>query len=330
MESLDAPEKPLSDEAQLLREGRQFVKRAVQLGTQTHKIRVWVPVLCSMILTGYYLYGLHKKQQPTGMDLAPAAAASPASAPVAETEAASEKAAAVPAEEAQPEAATPGRNTGGGDLRKQAQQAHAAQQFGDEAKLWQQIMDRSSTPQEACPAIGKAYERAGEIDSSIQAYEKCVSLEAGNTDTLVGFAHVLETKRDFKRAASLYHQILLKDGKNLDAQTGMALLELKQDHLHEAEQAAINILHKAPDQTDALLIAGIVAWRETRLPDAERIFLRGAALDDRRADFHAFLGRIAEAERRPQEALRQYDRALALDPGDADIVEHRDRLQQAR
>jgi tetratricopeptide (TPR) repeat protein len=331
METLGSPDKQLSDEAQLLKEGRQLVTRAVQLSTQTHKIKVWVPILCSMVLTGYYLYGLHKKAT-SGMDLTPPAAQAPAA--VAETEAASQKGATAPADAPQAEpAAAPdfsvSNSATDGDIRKQAEQAHAAQQFGDEGKLWQQFMDRSGTPQAACPAIGKAYERAGEVDLSIQAYEKCMSLDGGNLDTAVAFAHVLETKRDFKRAASVYHQVLSKDPGNLDAQTGMALLELKQSHLHEAEAEALRILHKAPNQTDALLIAGIVAWRESRLPDAERIFLRGAALDDRRADFHGFLGRIAEAERRPQDALREYDKALALDGSDAEIAERRDRLQQA-
>ena len=115
----------------------------------------------------------------------------------------------------------------------------------------------------------------------------------------------------------------------MDAETGLALLDLRQNHLHAADEEARSILKKAPDQTDALLVCGIVAWRESRLPDAEGAFVRGAALDDRRADFHAFLGRIAEAERRPQEALEQYDRAVALDPSDVEIVDRRDRLQQA-
>lgn len=331
MESLETPEKQLSDEAQLWREGRQLVRRAIELVTQTHKIKVWVPILCSMVLTGYYIYGLHKRQQGTGMDLGPAVTAAP--------EATREKAADAPVAEPVPEAvvatasATPetaDRDASEADLRKQAEGAHAARQFGEEARLWQQFMTRAGLPAQACPAIGRAYERAGEIDLSIQAFEKCMSLQPGNADTAVAFAHVLQTKGDWQRTASLYHAILANDPKNLDAQTGLALLALRQNHLSEAEAGAAGVLRRAPDQTDALLIAGIVAWRESRLPDAERLFLRGAALDDSRADFHAFLGRIAEAERRRHDALEQYDKALQLDPSDAEISGRRERLEQTR
>lgn len=335
MESLEAPQKQVSEEAQLLKEGRQLAKRALHLSTQTHKIKVWVPILCSMILTGYYLYGLHKKQQANTMDLGQPVASAPADnsqqktdAPVGEPQSSGGAATSATPDAAVPDSAAPDTNASEGDLRKQAEQAHAAQQFGDEAKLWQQFMARSTAPQAACPAIGVAFERAGDIDSSIQAFEKCVALEPKNADTAVAFAHALATKGDFERAAMLYRQILANDPKNLDAQTGIALLDLRQNHLREAETAAMNVLQRAPNQTDALLVAGLVAWRESRLADAEKIFLRGAALDDQRADFHAFLGRIAEAERRPQQALMQYDKALSLDPNDVDIAARRDRLQQ--
>lgn len=311
-----------TEEAQLLREGRQLLGRAVGLFTRTPKIKVWVPLLCSFVLTGYYLYTLHKK---AAADL-PRPPAEPSAVVVAET-ATLPQSPATAGQPAQSQATGSNADESCVEIRKRAEQAHAAQQFDDEAKLWQQFMERSPLPQEACPEIGKAYERAGEIDASIQAYEQCVSFEPGNADILVAFAHALQTKQDFTRAASLYRRVLLKDPKNFDAQTGLALIDLKQDRLEEADEDVTNILRKAPDNTDALLIAGIVAWRQARLPDAERIFLKGAGLDDQRPDFHAFLGRIAEAQGRPQDALRQYERALALDPNDSDIAEHRDRLQ---
>jgi len=322
--------KPSSDEARLLSDVRELLGRAGRLVTQTSKMKIWVPIVCSIVLTCYYLYAFHQKT-PSAANLTmpgePAAAVVAEPAPISQTGA--------PTTGAQPmtqssAASEPETEIGYAEIRKEAEQAHASQQFADEAKLWQQFMERSPLPQEACPAIGKAYERIGDIDTSIRAYERCVSIEPGNVDILVAFAHALQTNRDFDRAASLYRRVLLKDPGNLDARNGLALNELKQDHLREADQAVKSILEKAPDNTDALLIEGIVAWRQARLPDAEKIFLKGTALDDRRPDFHAFLGRIAEAERRPQDALREYEKALVLDPGDADIAERRSRLQEAR
>ncbi len=328
MQTRRIPSQQLSDPMRTVRAGKQWLGRAVGVATQTPNVKVWVPVLCSCLLTGYYLYGLHRKA--AGVPEFPRAPAQPRAVAVVETAPLAQTSATAGQQQPQLSPTASDADDSYTEIMKRAEQAHAAMQFEDEAKLWQQFMERAPMPQEACPAIGKAYERVGEIDASIQAYQQCVSFEPGNDDILVAFAHALQTKRDFARAASLYRRALLKDPKNFDAQNGLALIELKQDHLNQADRAVANILQKAPDNTDALLIAGIVAWRQSRLPDAERIFLRGVGLDDQRADFHAFLGRIAEAERRPEEALRQYGRALALDPNESDIVERRDRLQETR
>jgi tetratricopeptide (TPR) repeat protein len=326
----------LVTEQQLLTDARQWLHRAAELYTHTSKIKIWVPFVCSMVITGYYLYNMHERAAAEALEQPAPAAASARPAVVAEVTPsgdvppANAASSAVPSSEPAIKAGTSDTDASDADFRKRAEQAHLNQRFDEEAELLQRFADHSATPQLACPAIGAAYEHAGQIDSAAKAFEKCASLEPGNVDTLVGFAHLLQSKRDFKRAAMLYRQALLKDAGCLDAQTGLALIELKQNHLPEADDAVRSILRRAPDNTDALLIAGIVAWRQARLPDAEKIFLKGVGLDDHRADFHAFLGRIEEAERRPQEALSQYERSLVLAPGEAEIVERRDRLRNAR
>lgn len=316
-------------EEQLLNDGRLWLTRAAELYTRTPKIKIWVPVVCSILLTSYYIYTLHAKAI-VPAELSPVAVQSPAVAVAVADDAPAPKgpstAVPVPAESS---ASAPDSESDS-DLLKRAQQAHVSQQFAVEAGLLQKVLDHSHSPQQVCPAIGKAYEHAGEIDSAIQAFEQCVSGEPDNVDTLAAFAHTLQAKPDYKRATALYRECLQKDPGNLDAQTGLALIELKQNRLHEANDDVLAILHKSPDNTDALLIAGIVAWRQSRLADAERIFSRGIGLDDRRADFHAFLGRIAEAQRRPREALEQYQKALLLDPNDGEIADRRDRLQDLR
>lgn len=321
---MTTPDREMSAEARLLADGREWLHRAIRLITETSKVKVWVPLVCSMVLTGYYVYTLHHRTAAAN-DHPQAVAESPAPVPAAE---AAQPDHAVPADTPAAPVTGAGSDESYPEIRKRAEEAHAAQQFDQEAKLWQQFIEGAPAPQQACPQIGRAYELAGQIDDSVQAFEKCVALDPQNVDTLTAFAHVLQTKRDFTRAAELYRQVLSKDPKNVDAQTGVALLALKQDHLQEAQSEVDKILHAAPQNTDALLVAGIVAWRQGRLPDAERMFLRGENLDDSRADFHAFLGRIAEAEHRPQDAVRQYERALALDPNDSEIASRRDRLEQ--
>lgn len=308
----------LSTGGQLLKDVRQWLRRAADLYTQSSKTKVWVPMLVSSLMTGYYLYNSHAKGASLSELSAPVETSTPVAVP--DIGPLPKAPAFTPLTQS---AATSETDANDNDprLKKRAEQAHTDQQFGEEARILQQLADRSSTPQQVCPAIGRAYERAGEIDSAIQAFEQCVRVDPGNVDTLVAFGHVLQTENDFRRAASLYRQGLLKDPGNLDAQTGLALIELRQNHLVEASEAVRTILQKMPDSTDALLIAGIVAWRQTRFAEAKKTFLKGIEIDDRRADFHAFLGRIAEAERRPQDALRQYERALTLDPHDTEIAD---------
>lgn len=320
------PRTHLSEEAQLLADGRRLFNRALLIATRTSSIKVWVPLVCSFVLTGYYLYTLHRKTV-TLAGVPQSIAEAPAK-PVPDTAPPAQSSASSPVIASESSTADAGDNYA--EIKKEAEQAHGSQQFTDEARLWQEFMDHAPLPQQACPEIGKAYERIGAIDKSIEAYEKCVSLDPGNTDVLIAYAHALQTKSDFSHAAELYRKCLSKDPHNMDARTGLALVALKQNNLSEAEGDANNVLHVAPDNTDALLIAGIVAWREGRLQDAERIFLKGVGLDDQRADFHAFLGRIEEAERHPQQALQQYDKVLALDPNDAETAERRDRLQGVR
>ena len=68
--------------------------------------------------------------------------------------------------------------------------------------------------------------------------EQCIARAPGDVDTLLAFGHALQAKPDFKRAAAQYRACLQKDPGNLDAQSGLALIELRQNHLAKADQAA--------------------------------------------------------------------------------------------
>jgi tetratricopeptide (TPR) repeat protein len=327
----------LQAEEQLLKDGSQWLKRAANLYTQTPKLKIWLPVVCSVLVTGYYLYVIHARAVPhTPETPIPTVSAvpNPQTSVVADEAPGAPKFSAVSVADTPAGSASGSAPAGDGsnlDLLQQAQQAHSSQQFSSEGKLLQTVLERSSpaTPG-VCPQIGIAYERAGDLAAAGKSFDRCLSAAPANTDILIAFAHVLLAKQEFGRASALYRQALQQDAANQDARTGLALVELRQNHLPQAAQSAAAVLRKSPNNTDALLITGIVAFRQSRLDDAEQIFNKGIELDDHRADFHAFLGRVAEARGQTQAALQEFEKALALDPGDTELAARRDRLKGNR
>ncbi len=211
-------------------------------------------------------------------------------------------------------------------LRLQAEQAHQVGHFREEAEFWKQFQDRAPLPEEACPAIGLAYERAREPRRALAAYERCLSLNPDDVDSLVAYAHLLEMQSDLPRASELYGQGLKKFPDNPDVLIGLARIQLRQDHVADASKAAKQVLLRSPQNSDALLVAGIAAWRQSQLEEAKQYLQRGAALHNKDSEFHSFLGRIAEAEQHPKEALEEYTEALSINPNAEGIAELRKRL----
>ena len=74
----------------------------------------------------------------------------------------------------------PSRSTPSGSRASYGKLNRAA----DEAAAWERFIDVSPTPVDACPAIGKAYARAGEPRKSLEAFERCVSFDPRNSEQL--------------------------------------------------------------------------------------------------------------------------------------------------
>ena len=50
----------------------------------------------------------------------------------------------------------------------------------DEAAAWEQFVEVSPTPEDACPAMGHAYLRAGDHQASVRAFERCKDFDPMN------------------------------------------------------------------------------------------------------------------------------------------------------
>ena len=56
---------------------------------------------------------------------------------------------------------------------------------GDEARTWEEFVDASAIPVEACPMLAEAYRRMGDEPAALDGYERCLSFDPKNVDMLL-------------------------------------------------------------------------------------------------------------------------------------------------
>ena len=80
--------------------------------------------------------------------------------------------------------------------------------FADEAQMWEKYVDRAPSPVQACPQYGQAYWKQGAVHEkqAIAAFERCLSFDPRNTDSIFYLAHSLEMSGEWDRAAQNYEQ----------------------------------------------------------------------------------------------------------------------------
>ncbi len=200
--------------------------------------------------------------------------------------------------------------------------------YREEAQYWETYMDRAPTPVTACPQIGLAYWKLGDMGQgpAIKAYERCLSMDPKNADFVFYLAHALEMQGDYPRAADMYQRGLSISPDYPDMQLGLARIWLRTDRIRDAQAAVRRVLDKYPDKVDALLVAGLIYSRQGHYGKAKEYLRRGVKLSPQYADFYLTLARIADDEKDYAEELRQYNRTLELLPNDAQLRARRDAL----
>jgi tetratricopeptide (TPR) repeat protein len=144
-------------------------------------------------------------------------------------------------------------------------------------------MRLSPADDEACPAIGLAYERAGQVDDAAAALQRCID-------------------------------VLPEDAAS---RTALAFNALHRDEPEQALALAQAARARAPDDGQALFAAGLALQRLERFRDARLYLERAVLLRDGDPEIHYALGRLNEQEGRPAEARREYGRVQELAPGHA-------------
>lgn len=212
------------------------------------------------------------------------------------------------------------------------QLATIAGELGDpaaEADWWDKYVMVSPTPIEACPRFGQAYLEAGRRNESLAAFERCLSFDPKDPDSLFWMAKAYEGAGRVDDAEKTYARGLEVSPGYLDLRIGSGRMHLRQGKLALAKRDADDVLAVAPDNVDALLLGGIVQRSAGNSAEAKRLLEKGVARSPRYADFYVVLGGIAESENRTADALRYYDKVLELRPESRDIAARRARLARS-
>jgi len=98
-----------------------------------------------------------------------------------------------------------------------------------------------------------------------------------------------------------------------------ARIQFAKHDLKSAEDSLWAILSSDPNNSEALLLLGMVRGEQQRYPEAETLFQRVGQLDPRSAQARVFLGKIYLSENKIPEATEQYKQALEIEPQNIEV-----------
>ena len=134
-------------------------------------------------------------------------------------------------------------------------------------------------------------------------------------------------KGSFEQALARYNEVLKIDPHSGDAYAGIVRSYLKQDKVHEADDALRKGLHADPGRPDLKVAEGELLFRQGEIPEAGKLFDEVITAPPSPAqpkvppNARAYLGaaRVAAASTMYARAHILLTRAHAIDPSDPDI-----------
>ena len=202
--------------------------------------------------------------------------------------------------------------------------------YSEEAAMWESYLTQAPRPIEACPQVGVAYEKAGEIQSAVSALDKCLMLEPANPDSIFYLARALEREGQTDRAAELYARGAALSPGYVDLAIGLARTRLHQGKAADARAMAQKIVNGSPNNVDALLVLGLACQQLGDRTAARGYLERGARLADSYVDFHLALGNLAEQDSNLDQAIEQYQKVADLDKSNTAVIQRLHLLRRAK
>ena len=211
-------------------------------------------------------------------------------------------------------------------IKQLAKAYHELGEYRREADALERFLLVAPRPQEGCPAIGQAYQRAKQKEKAVRAFERCYEISP-SSDNIFFLAHAYEREGRYAEAEKLYKAGLAESPGYDDIALGLGRVQLTQGRPAEAAKLAKDVLAESPEYTDALLLLGMSLYRLRDLDGAKVALKKGMTLSPNYVDFHYQLGRIAEDQGNREEALRLYQEGIKLSPDRRDLRKRLKALQ---
>ena len=179
---------------------------------------------------------------------------------------------------------------------------HGLGRFKEEAAMWELYMQNSPAPLEGCPQIAEAYRKLEMEEETLKSLERCYDFDQAYSDSILFLAHEYEMHGNLAKALPLYQKGVSLAPTYADLAIGLARVEYKLGQTASAKRRVHQTLERRPENSDALLLAGMIALREGKRAEARAYLEKGAEISPAYEDIQRVLAR-AGGKRKPRPAL---------------------------
>jgi tetratricopeptide (TPR) repeat protein len=137
--------------------------------------------------------------------------------------------------------------------------------------------------------IGEVYSRKKDYDQAEAAYKKAIEVNPSSAEAYMGLANVYNVQKKYPQATEAGAQAQKILAANPGGASGGA-----------SASASFN--------------QGVIAWNESKIPEAQKFFEAAVAADPKMAEAHYWLGMANVNQGKLPEAIKFFEEYLKLDP----------------
>lgn len=199
-------------------------------------------------------------------------------------------------------------------IEAQAQAYAGLDDYAKEAASWEIFITVTPTPTNACPQLGRAYQKLGRAEQAVAAHRRCLALNPSQPDLHLFLALALERSGEAAEAKAHYEQVLRLAPGYQDARLGLARILRREGAGAEAQRLVEEVLKAQPGSVDALLAGAQSAEAAGRLDRAHAMLSAAVEKSPDYADLYRILARVC-AKQKDEPCARQARAALSrLEP----------------